>query len=84
MPNNHNGDLTMSGISYWNNKDGDTIKEKILELINQNCFQNQFWDNIILSNLNLFSIKVIEISDIYEIDTIEDIIHINNNILDQK
>ena len=36
-------DYIMSGISYWNNKDGKLIKKKIEEVVATGNFKNAYW-----------------------------------------
>lgn len=71
-PKGCNKKQVMSGISYWTEDDGILIREKIIENIEKNNSTTIYWDVIIKQNLNLLNIKVLHISDIFEIDTVFD------------
>lgn len=65
--------LTMSGVSYWTDRDADIIRNELDYLLHQSGSENLFWDNAIINTLSKLSIKVQEVKDIYEIDTIADL-----------
>ncbi|EGO87189.1 NTP transferase domain-containing protein [Clostridium botulinum C] len=78
-------DYIQSGISYWNKKDCNIIRQKLEEIIKNEDFKNQYWDNIIINNmdkLNLY-IEKINSDDWFEIDCIDDLkkaeFYIKNN-----
>lgn len=68
-------DYIMTGVSYWIEEDSKTIKKKLEELVDGNEFKDLFWDNIIKSNPEDFSIKINKIlsTDWFEIDSINDL-----------
>ncbi|MBU5592521.1 CTP--phosphocholine cytidylyltransferase [Clostridium sp. MSJ-4] len=65
----------MSGVSYWNEKDGEFISEKIRESVENEDFHKLYWDDIVIRNIKNLDIRIKEISgeDWFEIDSIEDL-----------
>lgn len=63
----------MSGISYWKRNDCRLIAEEIRQRIETGDFKDLYWDNAVLNVLDRLKIKVLPITDIYEIDTVEDL-----------
>lgn len=63
----------MSGISYWKKEDCQVIAKQLKKRIQTGDFKDLYWDNIILDVMNQLTIKVIPVSGIYEIDTVEDL-----------
>ena len=63
----------MSGISYWKKEDCQVIVDRLKQRIQMGDFKDLYWDNIILDVKDQLAIKVIPVSGIYEIDTIEDL-----------
>lgn len=65
----------MSGISYWNEKDGEKISEYLDEMVASKGFKNLFWDSLVKDNLDKFDIEIhkIKSNDWVEIDSIEDL-----------
>ena len=72
----------MSGISYWNKKDGNYICTLIEEKINSNNFHNLYWDNIVQYNLHNFNIKInmLNPNSVIEIDTVDEFKKFTNSI----
>ncbi len=68
-------DYIMSGVSYWTTEDGRMIKTKLEEIVENNSFENLFWDDLVKDNLQDFNIKIslIESTDWFEIDSIIDL-----------
>lgn len=66
----------LSGVSYWSKKDGEFITKRLEEKIDANNYKNLYWDDIVKENINDLDlhINIIESNDIYEIDSIEDLI----------
>lgn len=68
-------DYIQSGISYWNKNDCNIIKQRLEFIVENQDFKNQYWDNIIIDNidkLNLY-IEKIDSNDWFEIDCVEDL-----------
>ena len=63
----------MSGISYWKNEDCKHIAQEIRKKIDMGDFQNRNWDNAVLNVLDQLKIKVLPVSGVYEIDTVQDL-----------
>ena len=65
----------MSGISYWKEEDGEFIKGKLEETIDQGDFERTYWDSIVAENLKHMDIRVKEIgsNDWFEIDSLRDL-----------
>lgn len=65
----------LCGVSYWSEKDGMLIKEKIEEALKTENFTNLYWDDIVKNNIKDLDIRVKEINDddIYEIDNLEEL-----------
>lgn len=72
--------LIMCGVSYWNQKDGDFLKEKLEKAIEIGGFEELFWDNLVKDSLSQLKIKVRELKsdDLFEIDSLEEL-----NVLEQ-
>lgn len=67
--------LIMSGVSYWNQKDGELLVSFLESLISNSGFEDLFWDNLVKDNLDILSIKVQELdsNDLFEIDSVEEL-----------
>lgn len=66
----------LSGVSYWNDRDGFFIKKELEKKIHiKGQFENLYWDNIVKDNLESLSvdIKKIDGNDWFEIDCLQDI-----------
>ena len=73
------GEYIMCGVSYWNDKDGKLIVEKLDECVKSGEFTELFWDDIVKNNISNLSIKVekIDSNDVYEIDSLYDLDKLN-------
>ena len=73
------GEHIMCGVSYWNDKDGKLIVEKLDECVKSGEFTDLFWDDIVKNNISNLSIKVekIDSNDVYEIDSLYDLDKLN-------
>ena len=73
------GSHIMCGVSYWSQTDGEFIQSKLEEAVANNTFKDKYWDNMIAENLDMLNIKVHELeeSDLYEIDSLEDLENIH-------
>lgn len=68
-------DYIMSGVSYWSLEDGKKIYELLENMVDQDGFENLFWDDLVKDNLEEFYIKIYKIksNDWVEIDSLEDL-----------
>lgn len=68
-------DYILSGVSYWTKEDGEFLVKKLEEKVNNDAFQNLYWDHIVkehIKNLNVH-LYALQDGDIYEIDTLADL-----------
>ena len=65
----------MCGVSYWNEKDAEFIANKIEVCIENDNFNDLFWDDMVKDNINSMNINIEKINsdDIYEIDSLSDL-----------
>ena len=65
----------MCGVSYWNQEDGEFLKGKLEQAVEQGGFEQLFWDDLVKDNLHQLKIKVRELKsdDLFEVDSIEDL-----------
>ena len=65
----------VSGISFWNEKDGQFIAEKLEKEISNGKFADLCWDEIIKRHIGEMKVKLKKLSssDTYEIDTVKDL-----------
>lgn len=68
-------DYILSGVSYWNERDGIFIRNKIEEAVKKGDFRNLYWDDIVRVNLGNIEVYVKKINseDWFEIDSLEDL-----------
>ena len=68
-------ELIMCGVSYWNQEDGEFLKGKLEQAVEQGGFEQLFWDDLVKDNLHQLKIKVRELKsdDLFEVDSIEDL-----------
>ena len=64
-------ELIMCGVSYWNQEDGEFLKAKLEQAVEQGGFEQLFWDNLVKDSLDELKIKVRELKsdDLFEIDS---------------
>ena len=65
----------MSGISYWTKRDADIIVNKLEKVVEQGCFDDLYWDNIVkdnLQSLNVYAHKI-DKHDWFEIDSVPEL-----------
>lgn len=76
------GRYIMCGVSYWNEKDGQYIVEKLDEKVADGDFTTLFWDHIVRDNLKSIDVRLekLEEDDVYEIDSLEDLKWIKENL----
>ncbi len=70
--------MIMSGISFWNVNDAKNIIDEIMHLIKKEDYEDLFWDNSVINVLNKVNIRVQRFDDLFEMDTLEDILQFNN------
>lgn len=67
---------TLSGISFWSEKDAKIIKKEFSNFLNKNILEDSslYWDNIVLASLDKIDVGVelIESNSIFEMDNVED------------
>lgn len=83
---NEDGQYIMCGVSYWNKKDAEYIVNKLCTCISNKNFTELFWDDIVKENINNVDVKIEKISssDVYEIDSLDDLYKINNILENEK
>ena len=76
----------MSGASYWTEKDGQLIAEKVKKAIDEDKSFDIYWDNIAVENFDNMSVYIekIECDDIFEIDTISDLEYLKSRLQIEK
>jgi L-glutamine-phosphate cytidylyltransferase len=65
----------LSGISYWNQDDGEYIVGKLTEVIESGDFSEMYWDDIVrmnISEVNVYQKRLLP-TDTFEIDSVEDL-----------
>jgi L-glutamine-phosphate cytidylyltransferase len=79
-------DYIIAGVSYWTEKDGLLIKEKLEKSIENGHFKDLYWDNIVQENLANVNLKVTKVhsDDWFEIDSLEDLEKANDYLLSKK
>ncbi|OOM16471.1 sugar phosphate nucleotidyltransferase [Clostridium saccharobutylicum] len=72
----------MSGASFWTEKDGQLIAQKVEDVINLGDFKDMYWDNIAVDNLDNMNVKIekIQSNDIFEIDSLEDLEYLKRSL----
>lgn len=65
----------MCGISYWGQKEGEFIREKLEKISDIKDYENLYWDNIVKDNISNLNIKIEKLKndDLFEIDSVEDL-----------
>ena len=68
-------ELIMCGVSYWSQEDGEFLKEKLQQAVEQGGFEQLFWDNLVKDSLDELKIKVRELKsdDLFEIDSLDEL-----------
>lgn len=84
-PKNSKANYIMSGASYWTEKDGKIISEKVKKAVEEDKLFDIYWDNIAVENYDNMNVYIEKINsdDIFEIDTLEDLEYLKlklNNI----
>ena len=68
-------ELIMCGVSYWSQEDGEFLKAKLEQAVEQGGFEQLFWDNLVKDSLDELKIKVRELKsdDLFEIDSLDEL-----------
>ncbi len=69
----------MVGVSYFKAEDTRILAEKIRLVYGSKGFETLFWDDVVNDNLDVLKLRVheVDVNDIYEIDTVEELKIIN-------
>lgn len=72
----------MSGASFWSEKDGKLLAQKLEEAIKKDNFKDKYWDHIAVENLNNMDVRIekIDSNDIFEIDNLDDLEYLRNTL----
>ena len=68
-------ELIMCGVSYWSQEDGEFLKAKLEQAVEQGGFEQLFWDNLVKDSLDELKIRVRELQsdDLFEIDSLDEL-----------
>lgn len=68
-------ELIMCGVSYWSQEDGEFLKGKLEQAVEQGGFEQLFWDNLVKDSLDELKIRVRELQsdDLFEIDSLDEL-----------
>lgn len=68
-------DYILSGISYWNKKDGDFIVDKLEEVMAGDDFTDLYWDEIVKRNIGKLhvTLRKMTATDSFEIDNVDEL-----------
>ena len=72
---NEGSGYILSGVSYWKKEDSRIIVAMLEKAINEGGFDKLYWDDIVRENVDNLNLKIemLDSSDIYEIDSLEDL-----------
>ena len=72
----------MSGASFWTEKDGTLIAQKVEEAINKGDFKDMYWDSIPVENFDKMDVRIEKIKndDIFEIDNLDDLEYLKKSL----
>ena len=72
----------MSGASYWTEKDGKIISEKVKKAVEEDKLFDIYWDNIAVENYDNMNVYIEKINsdEIFEIDTLEDLDYLKSKL----
>lgn len=81
-PKNSKANYIMSGASYWTEKDGKIISEKVKKAVEEDKLFDIYWDNIAVENYDNMNVYIEKINsdDIFEIDTLEDLDYLKSKL----
>lgn len=65
----------MSGVSFWDKETGEYLSRVIEDYFSVGNFENLYWDNLVMDNLDKISVylKSIPSESIFEIDNLSDL-----------
>lgn len=68
-------EVIFRGISYWTEKDGQFIADKLEAAVNTTGFDNLYWGDVIKENIEGVDLylKVLKDEDLFEIDSMKDL-----------
>ncbi len=68
-------EVIFRGISYWTEKDGSFIADKLKEAVNTAGFDNLYWDDVVKENIDGIDLylEVLNDTDLFEIDSMNDL-----------
>lgn len=71
--------FNMAGISYFTAKDAQIIASAVKDAYGRNGYEKLFWDDVVNEILSILNLRVFPVSlqDITEIDTLKDLMEIN-------
>lgn len=72
----------MSGASYWTAKDGELISERVKEAVEKDKLMDIYWDNIAVDSFGDMDVHIEKIgsTDIFEIDTLDDLEYLKSTL----
>ncbi|MGN0144891.1 MAG: NTP transferase domain-containing protein [Clostridium sp.] len=72
----------MSGVSYWTEKDGRFMAEKVRKAVEEDKTLDIYWDNVAVDNYDNMEVYIekIQSNDIFEIDTISDLEYLKRKL----
>lgn len=75
-------DYILCGVSYWSEKDGRYIVEKLEAALETGSFKDFYWDDIVKDHIQELDVYLHEIhpDDSYEIDSLEDLEKVNERL----
>ena len=76
----------MSGASYWTEKDGKIIAEKVKEAVEEKKSFDIYWDNIAVENFENMDVYIEKINNdvIFEIDNLSDLEYLKSKLNIEK
>lgn len=72
----------LSGISYWNNKEGEFIGKELEKYIEEGNKMSLYWDDVVKNNIQCINVCLKPLSEdtCYEIDTVQELNNIQNTL----
>lgn len=72
----------MGGVSYWTEKDGEIIARRVKEAVEKDKLFDIYWDNIAVESFKDVNVHIEKInsSDIFEIDTLDDLEYLKSSV----
>ncbi|PLR90775.1 NTP transferase domain-containing protein [Bacillus sp. T33-2] len=75
-------EFILCGVSFWSEKDGLFISQKIEDAIKSKDYIELYWDDIVKENLSKLTVHIhkINANDSYEIDSLEELQQVNESL----